>query len=203
MTYHHAVSRARCTSLLLLVPLAGGCEYVAGIALLANEYRVEQQEEERRLEQCGECPAGERCNVLLDPGRCRPAQGSEGDPCGAWKDSKDPVHQFGCPAPLVCNEALEPDVCAMPGPVGTPCYQAGHCAPEAWCHAKVCTATLPRGAACDDDDACRPNTCLDATNTCEPRRPAGGPCWSAQDCVEGLACSDAGRCYDHALGGGE
>jgi hypothetical protein len=185
------------TGLLLAFGLLSACEYVGGIGLLAAEYRAEQREEEQRLEECGECSDGERCNLLLDPGRCRPSQGAEGDPCGAWKNRQEPEHQFGCPDPLVCNEALEPDVCAQPGPVGTPCHHSGHCAAQAWCDDFVCVATLPLGSACDDDEACRPNTCLDATHTCEALRVLGDPCSSAQDCAGTLACSDEGRCYDH------
>jgi hypothetical protein len=183
--------------LLLLVALASGCEYAAGIGLLLHEARKEAAEAERRFEQCGECPEGERCNILLDPGRCRPDPGAEGDPCGEWNDSKKPEHQFDCAEPLVCNEALEPDSCAQPGPLGTACYDSGHCAMQGWCDELTCVATLPLGAACDDDEACRPNTCLDATRTCTPLRAMGEACSSAQDCIMGLACSDDGRCYDH------
>jgi hypothetical protein len=183
--------------LLLLVALASGCEYAAGIGLLLHEARKEAAEAERRFEQCGECPEGERCNILLDPGRCRPDPGDEGDPCGEWNDSKKPEHQFDCAEPLVCNQALEPDSCAQPGPLGTACYESGHCAIQGWCDELTCVATLPVGAACDDDEACRPNTCLDATRICTPLRAMGEVCSSAQDCVMGLACSDDGRCYDH------
>lgn len=183
--------------LLLLVALASGCEYAAGIGLLLHEARKEAAEAERRLEQCGECPEGERCNILLDPGRCRPDPGAEGDPCGEWNDSKKPEHQFDCAEPLVCNEALEPDSCAKPGPIGTACHHSGHCAMQGWCDELTCVATLPLGAECYDDEACRPNTCLDATRTCTPLRAMGEACSSAQDCVMGLACSDDGRCYDH------
>jgi hypothetical protein len=183
---------------LLAALLLSGCEYMAGIGLLAGEYRAEQAEEEQRLVQCGECPDGERCNLLLDPGLCRPDPGAEGDPCGEWKNSQRPEHQFGCRAPLVCNEALDPDICAKPGPVGTACHHSGHCAPQAWCQKDTCIATLSLGATCDDDEACRPNTCLDATLTCTPLRAIGEACSSAQDCAMELACSDAGRCYDHA-----
>jgi hypothetical protein len=190
-----AVSRR--FSLLALIGL-GGCEYVAGIGLLANEYRVEMAEEGKRLEQCGECPEGQRCNILLDPGRCRPDGGAEGDPCGEWKNSRKPEHQFGCAEPLVCNEALEPDACAKPGPIGTACHHSGHCDIQGWCDEFTCIAALPVGAACDDDEACRPNTCLDATSTCTPLRELGQACSSAQDCELLLACSDEGRCYDHA-----
>jgi hypothetical protein len=184
--------------LLTLVALAGGCEYVAGIGLLANEYRKEAAEEADRLEQCGECPEGQRCNILLDPGRCRPDPGAEGDPCGEWKNSRKPEHQFGCAEPLVCNQLLEPDTCAKPGPIGTACYHSGHCDMQGWCDEDTCVATLPLGAACDDDEACRPNTCLDATSTCALLRAIGEACSSAQDCTLLLACSDEGRCYDHA-----
>jgi hypothetical protein len=183
--------------LLVMPVMLAGCEYACGIGLLVAEYRAEEREKEQRLEQCGECPEGERCNLLLDPARCRPAQGAEGDPCGAWKDRLELEDRFVCPEPLVCNQALEPDVCAKPGPVGTPCYQSGHCSAQAWCDGETCVATLPIGAACDDDEACRPNTCLDASLTCGPLRPLGGACSSAQDCVYGLACSDEGRCYEY------
>lgn len=180
-----------------LIALAGGCEYAAGIGLLLYEHRKDVTEENDRLEQCGECPEGERCNLLLDPGRCRPDPGAEGDPCGEWKGSLAPEHQFRCADPLVCNQALEPDTCAKPGPLGTACHHSGHCATQGWCDQDTCVATLPLGAACDDDEACRPNTCLDATSTCTPLRAMGEVCSSAQDCVMGLACSDEGRCYDH------
>src|SRR5262245_20856858 len=175
-----------------------GCEYMAGIGFLAYQYRAEQAEEEQRLEACGECPEGQRCNLLLDPSECRPEQGAEGDPCGQWKNSQKPEHQFGCAEPLVCNEALEIDSCAMPGPAGAACHHSGHCSAQTWCHEWFCVATLPIGSACDDDEACRPNTCLEATRVCTPMRAIGEECSSAQDCDAGLACSDAGRCYDHA-----
>jgi hypothetical protein len=181
---------------LSLVALAGACEYVGGIGLFAAEYREEQREERRRLEECGTCAAGERCNLLMDPGQCRPEGGSPGDPCGAWRGRSDEKYQFGCEPPLVCNEALEPDACTLPGTVGTACHHAGHCAADAWCREWTCTPTLPLGSACDDDDACRPNVCLDATRTCEVPRGLGEACMSGLDCGLGLGCSEAGRCID-------
>jgi hypothetical protein len=191
------MTEARLSVLLTLVALASGCEYAAGLGLLAYEHRKVVAEEERRLEQCGECPDGQRCNILQDPGLCRPDPGAEGDPCGVWDDSIEPEHQFKCAEPLVCNEALEPDICAKPGPIGTACHHSGHCAIEGWCDKDTCIATLPLGSTCDDDEACRPGTCLDATSICTPMGVIGEPCSSAQDCKLMLACSDEGRCYDH------
>ena len=173
-----------------------GCEYLVGIGVLANEFSEEEREKAERLEQCGECPAGQRCNLLLDPGECRPDPGVEGDPCGEWKGRQDPEHGFGCASPLLCNAALDPPRCAGPGGVGQPCQIDEHCDATTYCkgHA-TCEPMLAPGAACTWSEECRPLVCHGPSGwVCAAPSPEGGRCIGPGDCASGSSCTDQSVC---------
>lgn len=178
---------------------ASGCEYFGAIGVLAGEYRSEENEKATRLEQCGECPAGQRCNLLLDPGECRPDPGVEHDPCGSWKDREDPEHTFGCANEWICNGALDPPTCAAPGGVGHPCHASEHCQADTYCDSSslACRTSLTPGSACTFFEECRPLTChVAGGNVCAKPGGSGEPCENGMDCGPELGCSDQGRCID-------
>jgi hypothetical protein len=177
----------------------GLCQYCGGIGLLFGEYAQEENERKRRLEECGECPEGERCNLLLDPGRCRPDPGLEGDRCGKWKDRYPEEFHFGCAEPLVCNTAMDPPSCRARGGLDHPCHTREHCQDGFFCPRTgelKCTPVFAAGAKCTDDDECRPLACHDARGgVCMAPGRVGDPCRDGMDCADDLACSGEYRCY--------
>ena len=177
----------------------GMCEYCGGIGLFVGEYAEEENERKQRLEECGECQEGQRCNLLLDPGQCRPDPGEEGDPCGKWRERYPPEFHFHCAEPLVCNPALDPPSCRAPGGLGTPCHVKEHCTAGFYCPRKgelTCLPTFAVGATCSEDDECSPLACNSARGgVCMAPGRAGDPCTDGIDCADDLACSPESRCY--------
>ncbi|MFV8755641.1 hypothetical protein ACNOYE_34250 [Nannocystaceae bacterium ST9] len=185
--------------LVLALTTASGCEYLGAIGVLADEYRSEENEKSERLEQCGECPAGRRCNLLMDPGECRPDPGSVGDRCGSWRDREDPEHSFGCAPGLHCNAALDPPTCAAPGGRDHACHLSEQCEAELYCDtsAWVCRPTFAVGAPCTSPEECRPLTCHRSRGgVCAPASGLGEACATGTDCADEFGCSDRGECID-------
>jgi hypothetical protein len=129
---------------------------------------------------CAICAKGQQCNRLLQPARCRPYPGTEGEPCAPVEGAQAASPSFECAGGLRCIR------------------------PKAGAPAR-CIPYRKKGQACREHRECNPVTkhrCRwDGTRrSCGSLQAEGGPCHTRRDCEEGLGCSEQ-RCRVPAKAG--
>jgi len=66
----------------------------------------------------------------------------------------------GCFSDLPCDPADQK--CKVPPPAGQPCL-TGRCDADAWCDNGTCAAEKANGTACEDDDECVSDSCVEGS----------------------------------------
>jgi hypothetical protein len=144
------------------------------------------------------CQVDDQCNPGLicmeKPGGkvCVQVSG-EGEPCAV-----DPAALVECSDGLLCNPALEPPACTLPGLSGAACLTGEQCAEGHWCLADLSVCTSGNVAApCSTNEDCLPGLQCDAAALLCGLGYEGMPCTAAAECFTGYVCSTAdGMCHD-------
>jgi hypothetical protein len=145
---------------------------------------------------------GQDCDGTLSGARCADGAGicfaQPGSvPCKAWGTQGQACSVAPCAPGLLCiadPSSAKPSICDAPRASGQPCPADAYCASGLACFDKLCGAALGVGGTCAGKASkCSPDLACDPfSETCQPRKTAGGSCYIARHCAAGFACSGVG-----------